>query len=269
MIKEAVRNGVMRVKISACIITFNEEANIRRCLESVKWCDEIVILDSFSTDKTQDICREYTDNIFQNEWMGYVGQRNLIREKATCEWVFYLDADEEVSSELQTEIFEQLESYSEKIVGYQFPRRVQYLGKWVLHGEWYPDIKLRLFKKDVGKSVGSEPHDYVIVDGAVKTLKYPINHYTYSGIEDHLKTVNNFTTIAADEKFKKNLRCSWFSIFFRSQWRFVRGYILKAGFLDGKRGLLIALISSFSVFIKYTKLWERHLLESEKTTGDE
>ena len=259
----------MRVKISACIITFNEEVNIRRCLESVEWCDEIVILDSFSNDKTLEICREYTDKIFQHKWMGYVGQRNLIREKASCEWVFYLDADEEISNELQSEILERLEGNMKNTVGYQFPRRVQYLGRWVLHGEWYPDIKLRLFKKSCGKSVGSEPHDYVVVDGVVKTLRYPINHYTYSGIEDHLKTANNFTSIAANEKFKKGVHCSWLSIFFRAHWRFMRGYILKAGFLDGKRGLLIAVISSFSVFIKYTKLWERHLLAPKKTAVDE
>jgi glycosyltransferase involved in cell wall biosynthesis len=246
----------MSIKISACIITFNEEKNIRRCLDSVSWCDEIVILDSFSTDSTISICREYTDKIYQHEWMGYVGQRNLVREKANCDWVLYLDADEEVSSELQDEILREKSQGFNGYLGYQFPRRVEYLGRWILHGEWYPDIKLRLFKKIKGRSVGTEPHDYVTVDGNVKTLKNPINHYTYRDISDHIQTVNHFASIAAAEKYQKGERHGWSGIIFRSIWRFIRGYIIKMGFLDGHRGYLIAVINSFGVIIKYAKLWE-------------
>ena len=258
----------MSIEISACIITFNEEQNIRRCLESVKWCDEIVVLDSYSQDSTIDICREYTDKIFQHEWMGYVGQRNLVRKKASCDWVLYLDADEEISPELQEEIIREKEDGFNNFLGYQFPRRVQYLGRWILHGEWYPDIKLRLFKKDRGRSVGSEPHDYVVVDGNVKTLKNPINHYTYVDIEDHVRTVNRFTSIAAAEKFQKGERHGWIDMVFRAKWRFVRGYIIKMGFLDGKRGFLIAAINTFGVIIKYAKLWELWLAEAGRGDAD-
>lgn len=253
----------MSTEISACIITMNEEKNIRRCLESVKWCDEIVIMDSYSSDRTIEICREYTDKIYQHEWMGYVGQRNLVRRKADCEWVLYLDADEEISPALQDEILHEREGAFSEYLGYQFPRRVQYLGRWITHGEWYPDIKLRLFKRVKGRSVGSEPHDYVVVDGNVKTLKNPINHYTYVDIADHIKTVNHFTSIAAVEKYNRGERHSWLDILFRAKWRFIRGYILKRGFLDGKRGFLIASINTLGVIVKYAKLWELILNESE------
>lgn len=255
----------MTAKVSACIITFNEENNIRRCLESVKWCDEIVIMDSYSTDRTLEICKEYTDNIYQHGWTGYVGQRNLVREKASHEWVLYIDADEEISDELRQEIQgEQSRGFTDYL-GYQFPRRVKYLGAWILHGEWYPDVKLRLFKKNKGRSVGNEPHDYVVVDGNVKTLQNPINHYTYTDISDHIHTINNFTSIAASEKMANGERYSWLNMIFRANWRFVRGYLFKAGFLDGKRGLLIAIINSFGVIIKYAKLWEKRITDSENT----
>lgn len=253
----------MSVEISACIITFNEETNIRRCLESVKWCDEIVVMDSYSTDRTIEICEEYTDKIHRHEWMGYVGQRNLVRELATRDWVLYIDADEEISDELRDEIVAEKSNNFGEYLGFQFPRRVRYLGEWILHGEWYPDIKLRLFKKNKGRSVGNEPHDYVIVDGNVKTLKKPINHYTYTDIEDHIRTVNHFTTIASSEKHAKGEKHSWLDMVFRAKWRFVRGYIIKAGFLDGKRGFLIAAFNTFGVIIKYAKLWEQGLQEEQ------
>ena len=144
----------MREKISACITAGNEEKKIRRCLESVSWCDEIVVVDSFSTDRTAEICREYTDRVYQHEWLGYIGSKNLIRGMATHPWLLYLDADEEISSDLRDEILREFNSGSGEIVGYRFPRLVHYLGRWIKHGEWYPDYKLRLFRKDAGSSDG-------------------------------------------------------------------------------------------------------------------
>jgi glycosyltransferase involved in cell wall biosynthesis len=251
----------MRDKISACIITFNEENNIRRCLESVTWCDEIVILDSFSTDRTIEICREFTDRIYQHKWMGYVGQRNLIRKKARHEWVLYLDADEAVSPALREEILAEFDRDDPNIAGYQFPRLVCFLGKWIRHGDWYPDIKLRLFKKTRGRSVGSEPHDYVVVMGALKRLKNPIHHYTYRDISDYLRTTNRYTTIAAEGKKRDGGRFSWRDWLFRPPWRFARGYLLKRGFLDGWHGLLIATVNAFGVAMKYAKIREREILD--------
>lgn len=246
-------------------MTYNEEKNIERCLDSLTWCDEIVVLDSFSTDGTVEIARRYTDRIYQHEWLGYVGQRNLIREKAQYPWVLFLDADEEISVALRDEIVQEFAANVGRYIGFRFPRRVFYLGRWIDHGEWYPDATLRLFLKERGRSVGEEPHDKVVVEGRVKTLKHPILHYTHNSISDHIATINRFTSIAARAKYEQGIRSHMGDILFRPFWRFVKGYILKGGFLDGRRGYFIALTNVFSVLIKYTKLWELELEERGKT----
>ena len=244
----------MREKISACVICYNEERKIRRCLESLKWCDEIVVMDSFSTDQTVSICREFTDRVYQHEWMGYVGQRNVVRELAAYPWILFLDSDEEVSPALRDEIIAEFSRGGGRYVGYEFPRQVYYLGKWIRHGEWYPDIKLRLFKKDLGRTEGQEPHDKVVVSGQVKRLKAPIWHYTYDDLRDHLETVNRFSTITAQQKFVQGTKFRWTDLLLRPLLRFFKGYLLRGGFLDGWRGFIIAYISSFGVFIKYAKI---------------
>lgn len=254
----------MRERISACVITHNEESKIERCLESVQWCDEIVVVDSFSDDRTTEICRHYTDRVYQHEWLGYIGQRNLIRKMAECPWVLFLDADEEVSPKLRREIEKEFSRRRGDTVGYRFPRQVHYLGKWIRHGEWYPDIKLRLFKKNEGYSAGQEPHDQVVVQGAVKTLRGPLWHYTYDDIYDHIHTMNRFSGISADAKYRDGARFSMLDFLFRPFWRFVKGYIIKCGWMDGRRGFLIAAVSSFGVAVKYAKIWEIQLRENDK-----
>lgn len=246
----------MREKISACVISFNEERKIRRCLQSLTWCDEIVVVDSFSTDRTVDICREFTDRVYQHEWLGYVGQRNLVREMSRHPWIFFLDSDEEVSEGLRDEIVAEFDRGTGEFVGYEFPRQVYYLGRWIKHGEWYPDIKLRLFKKVYGRTEGQEPHDKVVVNGPVKRLRNPVWHYTYDDIRDHVETQNRFSTITAQQKFVEEMPFRWSDFFFRPFFRFIKGYFLRGGFLDGTHGLMIALISSFGVQLKYAKLWE-------------
>lgn len=258
----------MREKISACIMTFNEEDNIKRCLESVKWCDEIVVLDSFSTDRTIEICRTYTDVVHQHAWQGYIGQRNLIRGMARHSWVLFLDADEVVSVELRAEIEKELACPASAFVGYRFPRRVFYLGRWIMYGEWNPDVKLRLFRKELGYSVGEEPHDQVVVNGPVKRLKNPLWHYTYSNMQDHLDTVNRFSSISALAKHQAGYRFHLWDVLFRPAFRFFKGYFLKLGMLDGRRGLLIAMISSFGVAMKYAKVWELQLVKTSDEKPD-
>ncbi|MDD2237266.1 MAG: glycosyltransferase family 2 protein [Kiritimatiellae bacterium] len=243
-------------KISACITACNEEDKIGRCLRSLTWCDEIIVVDSFSTDRTIEICREFTDRVYQHEWLGYIGQKNLIRNMAVNPWVFFLDADEEVSPKLRASIEKIFSRNPRDYVGYQFPRMVYYLGKWIRYGEWYPDTKLRLFLKDRGKSAGREPHDHVIVDGPVRTLTAPIYHYTYDSISDHLATMNRFSSITAREKYREGIRFHWVDILFRPWWRFCKAYFFKRGFVCGRHGILIATISSFAVMMKYYKLWE-------------
>ncbi len=249
----------MREKISACVISFNEERKIRRCLQSLSWCDEIVIVDSFSSDRTPDICREFTERVFQHEWLGYVGQRNLIREMAVHPWILFLDSDEEVSEGLREEILEEFERGTGDCVGYEFPRQVYYLGRWIRHGEWYPDVKLRLFKKAYGRTEGEEPHDRVVISGPIKRLKNPIWHYTYDDIRDHLDTLNRFSTIGAQQRFLQGRRFHWADLFFRPLFRFIKGYLLRGGFLDGAHGFIIALLSSYGAAAKYAKGWEYRL----------
>ena len=245
-----------REKISACVIVFNEERKIRRCLESLTWCDEIVVLDSFSTDRTVDICREFTDRIFQHVWLGYVGQRNKVRELARHPWIFNIDSDEEVSPGLRREI-EEAFAYGEPAYrGSEFPRQVFYLGIWINHGEWYPDVKLRLFHRDFGRSEGEEPHDKVVVNGPVQRLHQPLWHYTYDDLRDHMDTLDRFSTISARQKFVQDPRFHRLDFLTRPPLRFLKGYLLKGGFRDGWHGFIIAVICSFGVFMKYAKLWE-------------
>ncbi|MBW7908525.1 MAG: glycosyltransferase family 2 protein [Kiritimatiellae bacterium] len=252
-----------RERISACVIVFNEEKKIRRCLESLTWCDEIVVLDSYSTDNTVEICREYTDRIFLHVWLGYVGQRNKVRTLARYNWILNIDSDEEISPGLRDEILAEFDSGTPQHLGYEFPRQVYYLGKWIHHGEWYPDAKLRLFHKDFGRSEGEEPHDKVVVNGPIKRLKNPLWHYTYDDLRDHLDTLDRFSTISARQKFVQDPRARPMDLLTRPPLRFLKGYILKHGFLDGWHGLIIAITSSFGVFMKYAKLWELALRKKQ------
>lgn len=254
-----------KLPISACVTTFNEEHNMHRCLKSLSWCDEIVVVDSFSTDRTPEICREYTDKVQQHAWLGYIGQKNLIRKAATHEWLLFVDADEEVSDKLREQIIAEFEKGPGEICGYEFPRMVNYMGRWIRHGEWYPDVKLRLFRKDRGRSGGQEPHDQVFVNGPVKRLRGHLYHFTYDDLHDHVETMNRFSTITAREKYKEGQRFRWIDFIFRPPLRFFKAYFLKRGFMDGTRGFLIALISSVGVYVKYAKLWELEISEKHGT----
>ncbi len=253
----------MKESISACVLTFNEESKIRRCLQSLTWCDEIVVLDSFSTDKTVAICREFTDRVYQHEWQGYVGQRNLLRGMAQSPWILFIDSDEEVSPPLRDEILAEFKKGTDHYVGYEFPRQVYYLGQWIRHGEWYPDLKLRLFRKDCGRTEGEEPHDKVVVNGPVRRLKNPLWHYTYDDIRDHLETINRFSGITANQRQLSGKTFRWSDLVFRPLLRFFKGYFLRGGFRDGARGFLIAVFCAFGVFAKYAKQWEQKTRRSD------
>jgi glycosyltransferase involved in cell wall biosynthesis len=261
-----------RPKISACVMTFNEEHNMRRCLESLSFCDEIIILDSFSTDKTMEICKEYTGKFYQEAWKGYITQRNRLREIATFDWVLFLDADEEVSPSLRDQILYHFRIGTGKYMGFEFPRQVFYLGKWIRHGEWNPDIKLRLFRRDKGYSGGQEPHDMVIVEGPVKTLTGKLWHYTYNDLAHHLNVVNRFSSISAREMYQSGRRFHIWDLLTRPLARFLKGYFIKCGFLDGLRGFIIAIIVAYGVAIKYAKLWEcewEAIMDQEYRPNDE
>jgi len=259
--------------LSVCIITGNEEENIRRCLESVKWADEIVVVDSFSTDRTREIAREYTDRVFQHRWVGYIGQKAIARNLARGEWILFVDADEAVSPALREEILATLRGgVPEETAGFDFPRQVWYLRRWIRHGDWYPDTKLRLFRKARGRCCGIEPHERIEVDGTVGHLRSPLFHYTYDDIADQIGTMNRFSSISARNERLRNrsaLYLLW-GMLMHPPFRFFRCYFLKRGFLDGVAGLAIARSASFSTFVKYAKLWEARLERRARgeATGD-
>ncbi len=253
-------------KISVCIICGNEIDNIERCLKSVTWADEIIVLDSFSTDGTFEIAQKYTDKVFRHEWLGYIGQKKLIAEKASGPWILFVDADEEVSDNLRAEI-ESLFSkpIPDGVNGFNCPRLVHYLGRWIWHGDWYPDMKLRLFRKAYGECGGEEPHDRIIVTGRVRNLRNPLNHYTYDDITDQIRQINRFSSISADTK--KTRRAGLCGLLFHPLFRFVKCYFFKLGFLDGIPGLIIAGNVAFGTFAKYAKLWELKHVPGEKAKG--
>jgi glycosyltransferase involved in cell wall biosynthesis len=221
-----------RQQLSVTIITYNEEKRIRDALESVRWADEIVVIDSLSTDATVDICREYTEQVHQIPWHGFVEQKNIATEKTTHDWILNIDADESVSPELAEEIRRALVDRS-AVVGYYMPRKTYYLGDWIQHCGWYPDYKLRLFRKQAGKWVGQALHEKVEVRGQAAYFRHPLYHYSYEDISDHLQRMDRYTTIAAAQKSGS---AGGAQIFARTVFAFLKKYLLKQGFRDGTRG---------------------------------
>jgi glycosyltransferase involved in cell wall biosynthesis len=243
-------------RISATIITFNEEHNIRTCLESVRWVDEIVVVDSFSTDNTAAICREYSARVIQRDWPGHVAQKQFALEQAGGEWVISLDADEWLSPEAIEEIRRTVIMGHPAADGYVLPRQSYYLGRWIRHGGWYPDRKLRLVRRGCARWGGEDPHDKLLLSGTAGELKGKILHRVYADIAQQLRTVDSFSTISARQWFRRGRRFSLLAMLVRPPIRFLETYAWKGGFLDGMPGFIIAVISSYYVFLKYAKLWE-------------
>ncbi|MGH8544810.1 MAG: glycosyltransferase family 2 protein [Gammaproteobacteria bacterium] len=252
--------------VSAILVCFNEEGNIGACLESLGWCDEIVVVDSFSTDRTVEICRQYTDRVIQREWAGYRDQKAFAHSQARNDWVLLLDSDERLSPELSQEIRQALSQDKDKYSGYSMPRMVFYLGRWWRRGGWYPDYKVRLFRRERGSWGGSDPHEKIIVHGKVRRLHSPIYHFSYRNIDDHLQRINKFTTTSSYELRKKGTRWRATDAVARPMFRFFRSYILERGFLEGFGGLYVAVTAAVYVFLKYAKLWELEL--EDKRKGD-
>lgn len=242
--------------ISICIICLNEEENIRRCLESSKWADEIIVVDSISQDKTVEIAREYTDKVYQRKWYGFVDGKNFALSKATCEWVVSLDADEEITNELRGEIQEEIGKEQAK-EGYTVPRISFYQGRWIRHSGFYPDRQLRLFKRGKGSWVGKRVHERVQVNGEVGQLTNNLLHYPYKGtISGQVQTIDAFSTLLAQNLHEQGKRYSPLLLLLRPPLKFIEVYLLRLGFLDGVAGFIIALSSAYAVFIRYVKLRE-------------
>lgn len=250
--------------LSAIVVCFNEEQRIEDCLESLRWCDEIVVVDSFSTDRTPEICRRYTERFYQRPWAGYGDQKAYAHSLATKDWVLLVDADERVSAALREEIRATLSGDGKDCAAYAVPRLVYYLRRWWRRGGWYPDYDVRLFRRERATWGGSEPHEKILVDGRVRRLKNPLEHYTYRSIEDHIQRINRFTSISSGELKKAGRRWHLSDVILRPAARFVRSYILQRGFMEGFPGFHVALTSAVYVFLKYAKLWELELEEKQK-----
>jgi glycosyltransferase involved in cell wall biosynthesis len=253
-------------KVSVYMITYNNERTVEKALQSVTWADEIVVVDSFSRDKTTEICRRFTDKVFQRKWPGHRDQYQYTADLTSHEWVMFVDADEEVSSELAKEIRETLNGGPEGVDGFFVYRRTYYLGRWIRYGGWYPDGEIRLYRRNKGRWEGGL-HAKVVVDGEVKPLKNQYLHYTYRNISDQIRTIDMYSKIAAEDMIQKGERCILFKLLFHPPFRFIKEYLIKSGFRDGLPGLVIAISTMFYVFIKYAKLWELTALEKEK--GDD
>ena len=255
---------MLRESISCAIVVFNEERNIRDCLESARWMDEIVLVDAYSTDRTLELSKEYTERIFQRPWRGFGEQKNFAIGQASTDWVFILDADERITPELQSEINTVLTSRNlNGPVAYYVPRRNFYYGRWVKWGGCYPDYQLRLFRRGVGRLNDEEPHNKFVFEGEAAYLKSPLNHYTERTIEDHFRKFQNFTSLAAKERLKTKQSVSWADLTMRPLSTFCKYYFARQGFRDGMQGLLVSTFASMYTFVKYAKLWEHMQPRSE------
>jgi glycosyltransferase involved in cell wall biosynthesis len=246
----------MREKISCLVVCFNEQECIEDCLESVRWCDEIVVVDSFSQDRTVEICRTYADRVIQREWKGFVDQKAFALEQATHEWVLNVDADERVTPELREEIAFAMNRWEDSVDVFRIPRVVFYLGRWWWRGGWYPDYQVRLFKKSKAAWGGREPHERVVAHGRTKNLKNPLVHLTYRDVARHIDKLNHFTQLAAEEIFLRGSRWNLWKALLHPFARFFKFFILRGGAFEGKRGVFVASTGALYVFLKYAKLWE-------------
>lgn len=253
-------------RVSCVVITYNESKNIRRCLESVSWADEIVVVDSYSTDDTTEIASACTDKVHQLKWAGFGPAKEFARSKATGDWILSVDADEVVPEKLREEIQRITESQG-SLDGYLIPRRSNFLGRWIKHGGWYPDLVLRLFKKEKGSFTDRLVHEEVQVRGMTGRLKNDLLHHTDPDFDHYLKKLNRYTSLDALQLLRQGKRAGFLDIFFRPLLTFVKMFFFKCGFLDGLPGFILAISSSFHVFSKYVKLW--HLKETAAGEGRE
>ncbi len=241
-------------KISVVVITFNEESNIRECLESMRWADEIIIVDSWSTDRTVQIAQEYTSKIFQRNWTDFGDQKNFGLSKTQHEWALFIDADQRVSELLAKEIQTAIKENDDRYQGYYVPNQNFYFGKWVQYGEWNPDFKLKLVRKQNATWVG-RIHERISLSGRVAYLKNPAYHYTYKNFGQHVQKFISYSSLYAEEAFAKGEQSSLYKIFIKPPRRFVYGYLLRQGFRDGFTGFVIAAMQAFELFLRYVKLW--------------
>jgi glycosyltransferase involved in cell wall biosynthesis len=243
------------IKLTAAIITYNEAKNIERCLKSLQTvADELLVVDSFSTDGTQQIAKNMGATVIEHKFEGHIEQKNWAISQAKYPHVLSLDADEALDEQLKKSILAAKENWSAP--GYTLNRFTNYCGTWIKHGNWYPDVKLRLWDSRLGKWGGQNPHDeYQMPEGTkIENLNGHLLHYSFYHFEEHLAQIKKFTDISSLAAFKRGKRSNLFKIIFSPTLKFLKGYFFKAGFLDGKAGWMIARWSAYATYLKYTKL---------------
>ena len=240
-------------KISAVIITLNEEHNIEECLRSIAWADEIVVVDGNSTDRTVEICRQYTDKVFTNPFTDFSTQKQVALDRCQCPWVLSIDADERVRPELQTEI-QQLLAGELQHDGYYIARRSYFLNKWIRYGGWYPGYQLRLFRREKTRLSSSRVHEGYLVEGTCGTLKHDLDHYSHPSIEDSIKKLNHYTTLEARDRLGRK-KVHVYHFILNPTSAFLKKYIRQQGFRDGMHGFLLSWITAFLKMVLYMKIW--------------
>jgi len=242
-------------RLSVTIIAWNEEERLRACLESVAWADEIVVVDAESSDKTVQLAREFTDRVWVRAWPGFALQKNFALDQATGDWILSMDADERVTAELAERI-QSIVSADGPADGYFVPRRNLFWSAWVRHGGLYPDYQLRLFRRGAGRFVEDAVHESVKVAGRVETLGAPLLHQSYRDLEDFVRRSNRYSTLAASDWLRRGRPVGVRDLIMKPLGRFLSMYIVRRGFLDGWRGLVLAILYAQYVFLRMAKAWE-------------
>lgn len=256
------------VKISATIITLNEEKNIADCIKSLSWVDEIIVVDSLSSDTTKEIALSMGAKVYDQKFLGHVKQKQLAVDYCENDWVISLDADERVTEELKESI-ERLfrETAPENLLnGYTVGRRSFHLGRWIMHGGWFPDRKIRLFNRKAGCWAGVDPHDKIEVEGESGDLKGALDHYVFRDLSHNVRQNDFFSTVSADILYDEGKKPSFLKLLFKPLGKFIETYLIKRGFLDGLPGFIISIGAAYSMFLKYAKLWEHHQKNRKKNS---
>jgi glycosyltransferase involved in cell wall biosynthesis len=241
--------------LTVTVITRNESAHLPAALDSVRWADEIIVVDSESTDETTGIARQYTDRVIVRPWPGYVAQKNFAAEQASHDWILSLDADERVPPALAAEI-RQVLTGEPSAAGYRIPRVTFHLGRWIRSTDWYPDYQLRLYDRRRARWTGRHVHESVQADGVVERLRAELQHYAYRDVADHWRRMDRYTTLAARQMYEDGRRAGWFDVVVHPRLAFFRNYVLRGGFRDGMPGLIVSAMNAYYVGLKFAKLWE-------------
>lgn len=257
-------------KISAVLISYNEEEKVERALESLRdVADEIVVVDSHSTDRTEEICRRFTGRFLQRTWPGYREQKQFATDQARHEWVLSLDCDEELSEALRGEIRDWKSAPAGRFDGYELPRLTWFMGRWIRHTTWHPDWQLRLFRRHSGAWRGGRVHESFRTEGPTARFRNKIHHFTYASFSEYLRQLDRFSTLAALDNLDRGRSVGALRTAFEPGLVFLKNYLLKRGFLDGRAGLAVSSLAAVSTLFKHYKLWELRTNGKVEQAGDD